>query len=324
MSLQSPSWESRLLNWAQEGLHDQPVLDSLPLAGEEWFDLRRLPEAYAQCEQVTRQHSHTFHLASQLLPPEKRRAARALYAFCRISDDLVDRSRGNSLSDLRDWQRRTLEACCEPDDFVAAAWWDTRRRFNIPQCYAEQLLAGVERDLHQARYQTFDDLTTYCYSVAATVGLMTMHIVGFAGTQAVPYAVRLGVALQLTNILRDVGEDWREGRLYLPLDELREYGLDEGDIERGVVDERWRRFMSFQIQRNRDLYASSLPGIQILHPDGRFAIAAAALLYQAILQDIERHDYDVFNRRAYVSAWGKLRRLPGIWRLSVSTKHNGG
>jgi phytoene synthase len=140
-----------------------------------------------------------------------------------------------------------------------------------------------------------------------------MHIIGFEGAQAIPYAVKLGVALQLTNILRDVAEDWRNRRLYLPLDELSAFGLSEADIAAGVVDDRWRALMRFQIERSRRLYAEGMPGVSMLHSDGRLAIAAAAELYRAILCDIEAHDYDVFTRRAHVSGGGKVRRLPGIW-----------
>ena len=140
-----------------------------------------------------------------------------------------------------------------------------------------------------------------------------MHIIGFAGEQAIPYAIKLGVALQITNILRDVEEDWCAGRVYLPMDELTAYGLSEADLVRKQVDDCWRAFMHYQIERNRRLYNEARPGIALLHRDGRFAVAAASDLYRAILNDIEAHNYDVFNRRAHVSAWGKVRRLPGIW-----------
>ena len=142
---------------------------------------------------------------------------------------------------------------------------------------------------------------------------MSMHIVGFAGPEAIPYAVKLGVALQLTNILRDVQEDWDSGRLYLPQDELVDFGLTEADIAAGQVSDRWRAFIRYQIERNRRIYAEAMPGIALLDPDGRFAIAAAAELYGAILDDIVAHDGDVFSRRAHLDGWSKLRRLPGIW-----------
>ena len=147
-----------------------------------------------------------------------------------------------------------------------------------------------------------------------------MYIIGFSGVEAIPFALKLGVALQLTNILRDVGEDWRAGRLYLPQEDLGRFGLSEGDIEAGTVDDRWRAFMRFQIARTRQLYEEAWPGIALLHADGRFAIGAAAELYRAILSDIEANDYDVFSRRAHITAWGKLKRLPAIWWRSKKLK----
>jgi phytoene synthase len=187
------------------------------------------------------------------------------------------------------------------------------RQTAMPLGYASQLIDGVARDLEQTRYATFDDLAVYCYGVASTVGLMSMHILGYESEEATPYAIKLGVALQLTNILRDVAEDWRRGRLYLPLDELAAFGLSENDIAQSQVNERWRSFMRFQIERTRRLYAEAEPGIALLHRDGRFSTAAAAGLYASILDKIEQQDYDVFSQRAVVSGWGKLSRLPGLW-----------
>ena len=214
------------------------------------------------------------------------------------------------------WRTRLSTPHPVAHDPVPLAWADTQTRFRIPRGYADQLIDGVCRDLSQSRYQTFAELTEYCYGVASTVGLMAMHIIGFQGHNALPYAVKLGIALQLTNILRDVGEDWRAGRLYLPLDELAEFGLAESDVAAGHVDDRWRAFMRFQIERVERLYIESEPGIALLHTDGRFAIGAAAELYRAILRDIEAHDYDVFHRRAHVGWLGTFSRLPRIWWLS--------
>jgi phytoene synthase len=195
----------------------------------------------------------------------------------------------------------------------ALAWADARQRYQIPARYAEQLVEGVSRDLDQDRYETFTDLATYSYGVASTVGLMSMHIIGFTNPDAIPYAIKLGLALQMTNILRDVGEDWQRGRLYLPNEELEAFGLTEDDIAAGEVTDKWREFMRFQIERTRQLYEESWTGIMMLHKDGRFAIAAAAGLYRGILDSIEANDYDVFNHRAHVSTWGKLRLLPNLW-----------
>jgi phytoene synthase len=277
------------------------------------FEESLLENAYRYCESVTAVNSRSFHLASGLLTPDKRRAARALYAFCRTSDDIVDRAAGDQSARLAQWRMRATREHPPTDDLVAVAWADARLRFNIPLRYAEQLIEGVARDFGQTRYATFGNLTEYCYGVASTVGLMSMHIIGFSGPEAIPYAIKLGVALQMTNILRDVGDDWRIGRVYLPQDELAAHGLTDDDLAAGVVTDRWRAFMRFQIERNRRLYAEAMPGIRLLNKDGRFAIVAAADLYRGILRAIEANDYDVFTRRAYVGAWGKVRMLPGIW-----------
>jgi len=304
----SLSWETQLLNWAHEALETR----STPSAAIPEHPL--LEAAYQACGEITRRNSRTFDLASALLPPAKRRAVRALYAFCRTSDDLVDhRPDADPQRDLADWRARTLSARPAEDDPVALAWGDTRRRYTIPVRYAEQLLDGVASDLTHEGYRSFDELAGYCYRVASTVGLMAMHIIGFSGKEAIPYAVRLGIALQLTNILRDIGEDWRNGRVYLPREELAEFGLSESDLAAGKVTPRWRAFMRYQIQRARRLYAEAWPGIAMLNRDGRLAIAAAAGLYEGILDEIERADYDVFTRRAHLSTRKKLSRLPGLW-----------
>jgi phytoene synthase len=141
-----------------------------------------------------------------------------------------------------------------------------------------------------------------------------MYIVGFKTNEAVPYAIKLGVAMQMTNILRDVGEDFRNGRVYLPRDEMALYGIREGDIAAGKVTEAWRMFMQFQIERTRKLYEEAWLGIKMLERDGQLAIGAAAVFYQGILDAIEDNDYDVFNNRASLSAWEKIRRIPGVIR----------
>ena len=307
-TLYPQTWERTLLPLAYEAEHRVTTPTLKPVG-----DVVLLDRAYAYCAALTAMHSRTFYMATGLLPLDKRRAMRALYAFCRLSDDIVDCSEVDVEGELATWSQKALTPVPPPGDLIAIAWADTRFRYQIPLRYAEQLIDGVKRDLCQKRYATFEEMAAYAYGVASTVGLMSMHIIGFAGEQAIPYAIKLGVALQITNVLRDVGEDWRCGRVYLPRDEMAAYGLTEADLDRGQVDERWRAFMRFQIERNRCLYAEANPGIALLNSDGRFAVAAAGELYRAILSDIEAHGYDVFNRRAHVTAWGKVRRLPCIW-----------
>ncbi len=300
------SWEHQLLRKASAATYYQDKLE-LDVAPDQ------IATAQAICAELTRRHSQTFYMASALLPPDQRRAMRALYAFCRTSDDLVDRAQSEALPALQTWRRQALYPYWTTDDPVTLAWFDARRRFQIPPLFAEQLLNGVAQDLQQTRYTTFAELADYCYGVASTVGLMSMHITGFSGREALPYAIKLGVALQLTNILRDVAEDWRMGRLYLPQEDLAHFGVVEADIAAGNNDARWQALMRFEIQRTRGLYQESMSGIAMLGRQGQIAVRAAAELYQRILDDIEAHNYDVFSRRAYVSNRRKLALLPGIW-----------
>lgn len=302
------NWENQLLALAGNIPHPR----TKPFFSY-WAGDAALRTAYRQAEKVTAQHSKSFYLASGLLPEEKRAAVRALYAFCRTVDDIVDESLDAERESQLDYWRAMVETSRFTDqDRIAVAWADTLTRYHIPRHYALQLIDGVARDLFQSRYQTFADLATYCYGVASTVGLMSMYIIGFAANEAVPYAIKLGVALQMTNILRDIGEDYRNGRLYLPREELIFYGIHESDIAAGRVTENWRQFMRFQIERTRQLYRESWPGVKMLEREGQLAVGAASVFYQGILDQIEKSGYDVFTRRASLSAWGKVRRIPAL------------
>lgn len=310
------SWEQALLAKATIASKDY-----LPPHWPSIDQTDTLAQAYAHCEQITKENSRTFYIATALMPTEKRRAIRALYAFCRVSDDIVDKAEEDAVSQLVAWRACVFDHTAATQAPVLMAWQDTCRRYRIPPIYVEQFLDGLIQDMTVNRYPTFDELTHYCYGVASTVGLMSMHIIGYSGPHALPYAIKLGIALQLTNILRDVGEDWRRGRLYLPQDELAAYGIGEEDIAYNRIDRRWRAFMQFQIVRARRLYEESFPGIGLLYAGGRFAVAAAAELYRGILDDIAAHDYDVFTRRAHVSDIGKLARLPGIWWRAKTNRY---
>jgi 15-cis-phytoene synthase len=303
------NWENHLLDLAGQTPHPH----TRPFFSY-WAGDVALEKAYKQAERITSEHSKSFAFASALLPEDKRSAVRALYAFCRTVDDIVDESSDAECDAQLDYWRSMVEtASFDTEDLVAAAWADTLTRYHIPRHYALQLIDGVARDLVQSRYQTFDELATYCYGVASTVGLMSMHIVGFRTPKAVPYAIKLGVALQMTNILRDVGEDYRNGRLYLPREELVYFGIQEADIAAGYVSDSWRQFMKFQIDRTRQLYAESWEGVKMLEREGQLAIGAASVFYQGILDEIEKYDYDVFTRRASLSAIGKVSRIPSLW-----------
>ncbi len=302
-------WEQELLRLALE-INDSDLLHhGAPVAAQGYF----------LAERVTRENSKSFYLASGLLPDAKRSAVRVLYAFCRVTDDLVDKVNDNlphtNLPALpfAEWRARALAPHPPADDVLLNAWYGVRAHYRIPSTYVRQLIDGIGLDLTKKRYDTFEELAKYCYGVASTVGLMAMHIIGYHDRAAIPYAVKLGVALQLTNILRDIGEDFRQGRVYLPQEDLKRFGYTEDDLAAAVVDERFRALIDFEIERAKKLYAEAWDGIKMLSPDGRLAIAAAADLYRGILDKIVVNQYDVFHRRAHLGAAEKLVRLPGLW-----------
>lgn len=312
---QVPAWEQELLHLAL-GVHSHEGDEPRPYSENDAWDLTTpaLAQGFALAEQTTRENSKSFYLASSLLPNPKRRAVRVLYAFCRVTDDLVDkRAAASPALRLDEWRARALAPHPPSNDVLLNAWHGVRARYHIPTTYVRQLIDGIGLDLSQARYETFNELAKYCYGVASTVGLMAMHIIGYRDRAAIPYAVKLGVALQLTNILRDIGEDFRQGRIYLPQEDLARFDYTEADLARSVIDERFRQLMDFEIARARNLYAEAWDGIKMLSPDGRLAIAAAADLYRGILDKIVANGYDVFDKRAHLGAGEKLLCLPQLW-----------
>lgn len=286
-------------------------------------------EAYEYCRQITAKYSKTFYLGTLLMPPEKRQAIWAIYVWCRRTDELVDgpQSVFTTPETLDRWEKQ-LESIFagEPIDNPDVALVDTLQRFPMDIQPFRDMIAGQQMDLYRSRYQTFEELNLYCYRVAGTVGLMSSAVLGVDdGYQPTPWgskldqnhpqaeAIALGIANQLTNILRDVGEDAKRGRIYLPLDELALFNYTEADLFNGVVDQRWRELMRFQIQRARKFYTQAEKGIHLLSRDSRWPVWAALMLYQGILNVIERNNYDVFGIRAYVPKPEKLLYLPIAW-----------
>jgi phytoene synthase len=265
--------------------------------------------AYGYCDALTRLHSKSFYFATALLPPEKRRAIRALYAFCRTSDDIVDQAAaGQAPQALAHWVNLVHNRTTPADNPVLIAWNDTVQTYDISPELVDELLAGIAMDLTVTRYETFDDLWLYCYRVASVVGLLSMQIIGYVD-EAVDYAVKLGVALQLTNILRDIGEDATRGRIYIPQHDLARFGLTDADILERRVTPQFQTMLRFQSARAHALYEASWPGVGMLSPDSRLAIAAAATIYRGILDAIHGIDYDVFKRRAFVPFYRKITLL---------------
>ena len=287
-----------------------------------------LARADAQhCESITRSHARTFALASSFLPAEKRRGAFAVYAFCRLADDIVDRSvdRDKALltAELDLYRAGVAEALAgRPEGPVFRELWRCVQRFGVPSDVLVELLDGVACDLQPAHYNTWAELTGYCEGVASSVGAMCTYIFGVDGDEgtrarAVRYARTLGVAMQLTNILRDVGEDAARGRCYLPDADLATFGLSAERVLHDPTlkdDPRWIQLMRHEVARARALYRAASPGIALLAPDSQRCARACADGYAAILGAIERNGYDSFSVRARVGSLARAGLLLSVWR----------
>ncbi|MGI8644511.1 MAG: phytoene/squalene synthase family protein [Thermomicrobiales bacterium] len=272
---------------------------------------------WRHCRDVVRTHGRTFYFGSQLLTPARRRAIHAAYAYCRIADDIVDRAPTSGFVSaeraLDAWEME-LDAPRHP---VAIAFAAARRQYGIPMTPVHDMVAGLRMDLAPRTYASWDELRLYCYRVAGTIGLIAAPVFGCQDEASLPKAVDLGIAMQLTNILRDVAEDGRMGRLYLPLNDLATFGCDPEAIVAGQPSGNVVGLMQFEIARARALYASSRPGICALSPAGRLTTVAISHLYAKILNRIEESGYDVFGPRAYVPTPHKLQAMPLVAREFV-------
>nr|QMU23690.1 phytoene synthase 3 [Eleocharis dulcis] len=289
-----------------------------------------LKEAYDRCGEVCEEYAKTFYLGTLLMTPERRRAIWAIYVWCRRTDELVDGPNATHItpSALDRWEARLDDVFAgRPYDMFDAALSDTVARFPVDIQPFKDMIEGMRMDLKKSRYENFDELYLYCYYVAGTVGLMSVPVMGIApeskATTESVYnaALALGIANQLTNILRDVGEDARRGRIYLPQDELAQAGLSEEDIFKGKVTDRWRGFMKKQIKRARMFFEEAEKGVTELSQASRWPVWASLLLYRQILDEIEANDYNNFTKRAYVSKAKKLLALPVAYGKSLKAPH---
>lgn len=284
-----------------------------------------LAEDYARCADITRQASSNFYYAFMLLPLERRRALHAVYAFCRFVDDIADdESIANPAELLARWRDELRNVYAKtPTRPVSRALADNVVRFNIPQRYFNEVIDGVEMDLSQRRYETFDELILYCRRVASAVGLICIEIFGYSNHATRVYAEKLGLAFQLTNIIRDVREDAQRERIYLPLEDLHRFGVAESDLLSGVYNDRFRALMAFEAQRARDLYheaAAALP------PEDRPAMLSAEamrLIYSALLEQIVCSNFRVFDRRHRLSTPRKLYLVGRAWARSRLARATG-
>ena len=293
-----------------------------------------LEKAYEACREETAYWAKTFYLGTMLLPPIKRKAIWAIYVWCRRTDELMDseEAQGRSINELSErldkWEEKTrgiFEG--KLNDELDAVMGDTLEKF--PQSIQPYLdmIEGQRMDLNLNRYQSFKELELYCYRVAGTVGLMTQGVIGIdsaytkSSKKPIPdtseAAIALGIANQLTNILRDVGEDRGRGRIYLPLEDLEKFGYSEDDLMSGKINDSWKELMKFQLERAREWFLRSESGVKWLSVDARWPIWTSLRLYRGILDSIEKVDYDVFNNRAYVKNWVKAINLPISYFIAV-------
>ncbi|NTV92520.1 MAG: phytoene/squalene synthase family protein [Chlorobiaceae bacterium] len=290
-----------------------------------------LQNSYNYCRQISKHHAKTFYLASLFLPKKQQNPIFAMYALLRTVDDLVDlaedkltngqitRDEINRL--LEEWKIR-LRNCYagQPgSDPIMTAWYDTIQHYSIPLELPLDLIDGVAMDIEFKPFETFDDLYVYCYKVASVVGLMTSEIFGYTNKDALQHAIELGIAMQLTNILRDIGEDIDRGRIYLPREDLRRFSYTEKEFMQKKMNGNFLELMKFQINRARQYYRYSEKGIPMLEKNSRFAVMISSLNYSNILNAIEENNYDVFSQRAYRSFYQKISTIPYVWYKTMIT-----
>ncbi len=290
-----------------------PVKDG-PLGGA---DLS-LAGCYELCRRVHKAHSRTYYFSTSLFPGEVRPHVHALYGFMRYADEIVDNpgatSLGEQLSGLEAFEVETLAAVAgEPvANPILRAFANTVILRGIGTDLITAFMKSMKMDTHVFRYETYEDLQEYTYGSAAVVGLMMCRVVGTKSEDTAPHAEALGVAMQLTNFLRDVGEDWARGRVYLPLEDLKSFGYVEEELGRGVIDERFVALMRFEMARARELYAVADRGMKYIPRGRRYPVVVARELYAAILDRIEAQRFNVFTRRAETSFAHKLKVAAGV------------
>ncbi|MFZ9927023.1 MAG: phytoene/squalene synthase family protein [Candidatus Nanopelagicaceae bacterium] len=287
-----------------------------------------LRASYSECKRLNSLHGKTYYLATLLLPPGKRPYVHALYGFARYADEIVDDLASTLTSkekelDLSTWSAQILKdlANGESNDHVGAALVDTVQRFNIPIEHFEAFLRSMAMDISVTRYERYEDLLEYVYGSAAVIGLEMVPILGPLSDDAYPAAEKLGIAFQLANFIRDVGEDLDRGRIYLPLDELKSFNVDEEMLKERIITPEIKEALKFNIARVRQLQREAAPGIKLLAPESRACIEAASELYCGIVDEVEKIDYQIFTKRAKTSTARRLSvALPAFTRALAARR----
>ena len=290
-------------------------MDELKAAGITDSELRN---SYLECKRLNNLHGKTYFLATRLLPPAKRPFVHALYGFARYADEIVDDLASTLTEDekadaLKNWGTEVLAniKSGKSHDHIGAALVDTVNRFNIPISYFEAFLHSMTMDLTVTEYHTYEDLYEYVYGSAAVIGLQMVPILGTISKQSLTEAniaaEKLGTAFQLANFIRDVSEDLTRGRVYLPVTELQSHGVTREMLEERIVTPQIKNALKEQIQRVRSLQAEAKVGINLLRAESRACIEAASELYCGIVDEVEKIDYEIFDKRAKTSNWRRLK-----------------
>ena len=269
-----------------------------------------LEDSSAYCQRLARQRARNFYYGFLLLPRARRDALCAVYAFMRYCDDVADGNDAipDKAARLQEW-RRALDGALHGDygaSMILPAFHQAVQQYSIPAEYFHQLIDGAEMDLSIQTYRTFDDLYQYCYRVASVVGLCSLHILGFREPSAKKLAEQCGIAFQLTNILRDLREDARSGRIYLPLEDLERFHYTAAHLAAGVYNREFLLLMQFEIERANRFYDSAYPLIELVEPESRPALWALMTIYRGVLRTIERNQGNVFSREAALTEMEKL------------------
>lgn len=279
----------------------------------------RLRDAFEECRRLHALHGRTYYLATRLLPPDKRPYVWALYGFARHADEFVDSLTDPDPQALLRWGASFLETVGsgEPEDAVGLAMAHTMRRWNIPRVHVEAFLESMQMDISVTAYPTYADLEHYMYGSAAAIALQMLPVLEPLVPEASARARALGEAFQMTNFIRDVGEDLLRGRVYLPQEDLDAFGVTREILTAGTVTPPLRELLKFEIERTRALYAFAAPGVDMLHPTSRDCVRAAHELYGAILREVELAGYQVLTRRVRVGTTRRLRvAAPALWRAA--------
>lgn len=287
----------------------------------------RLRAAYERCRLVNADHGKTYYLSALLLPPDRRPHVYALYAFSRTADEFVDDLEHPDPEGLLRWGAQALDDLERgtSNDPIIAATAHTARVLGLGRSLFVDFLAAMRQDIDVTRYQTYDDLRRYMWGSAKVIGLMMVPVLGPLDESAAGHAATLGEAFQLTNFIRDVGEDLRRGRVYLPLEDLERFGVSVADLQAGVVTPAVRALLAFEVERASALYRSAAQGVPLVRPESRPCLTTSIRLYGGILKQVERADYQVLTQRVVVPNRTRAAvALPALARALAARRESRG